>query len=138
MGGPVASRSAVACLAIDESQQPTCPHCAHRRRWNHQPSLAVHSTQPSLLGGTEGSMSTSCWSSMDAPSERPVERSSQRVLHAAEPRRVRGATPARGTSNGVLMTATGQCAERSTSRRTASKGEKCRKPDGPEDSTSRL
>src|SRR3954454_11718002 len=74
MGWPVASKCAVACLAIDESQQPTCPHCAHRRRWNHQPSLAVHSTQPSLLGGTEGYMSTSCWSSMDAPSERPVER----------------------------------------------------------------
>src|SRR5687768_17894956 len=36
----------------DESQQPTWPHRAQRRRWNHQPSVARHSTQPGPLGGT--------------------------------------------------------------------------------------
>ena len=33
-----------------------CPHCAHRRRWTHQPPAASHSTQPVPLGGTEGSI----------------------------------------------------------------------------------
>src|SRR4051812_38497081 len=33
-----------------------CPHWAHRRRWNHQPPSASHSTQPGPLGGTLGSI----------------------------------------------------------------------------------
>src|SRR5262245_48793700 len=34
-----------------------CPHLAHRRRWNHQPSgVARHSRQPSPLGSAVGSI----------------------------------------------------------------------------------
>jgi phosphohistidine phosphatase len=33
-----------------------CPHWAHRRRWNHQPRVFSHSTQPGPDGGTLGSM----------------------------------------------------------------------------------
>ena len=32
------------------------PHWAQRRRWNHQPPAASHSTQPVPLGGTHGSI----------------------------------------------------------------------------------
>src|SRR4029079_7062522 len=35
------------------------PHWAHRRRWNHQPSLARQVAQPGPLGGTEGSIGAS-------------------------------------------------------------------------------
>src|SRR5687768_18469377 len=34
------------------------PHRAHRRRWNHQPSAARHSTHPGPLGGTVASISS--------------------------------------------------------------------------------
>jgi len=37
------------------------PHLAQRRRWNHQPPVARHSTQPAPDGGTEGSI----WSLAD-------------------------------------------------------------------------
>src|SRR6185369_7213849 len=30
-----------------------CPHWAHRRRWNHQPSCARHSIHPVPDGGTD-------------------------------------------------------------------------------------
>jgi|tagenome__1003787_1003787.scaffolds.fasta_scaffold20858142_1 phosphohistidine phosphatase len=33
-----------------------CPHWAHRRRWNHQPPVFSHSTQPGPDGGTLGSI----------------------------------------------------------------------------------
>src|SRR6516165_4190418 len=55
-GCPVAEACAVACCMGEVSQQPMCPHCAHRRRCTHQPPAASHSTQPSPLGGTEGSI----------------------------------------------------------------------------------
>src|SRR3954453_6886801 len=41
---------AVACCDGDVSQQPMWPHRAQRRRWNHQPPVASHSTQPVPLG----------------------------------------------------------------------------------------
>src|SRR5260370_24391265 len=53
-GCPVAVACAVACCMGEVSQQPMCPHWAHRRRCTHQPPAASHSTQPSPLGGTEG------------------------------------------------------------------------------------
>src|SRR5262245_31960927 len=46
----------VPCWAGELSQQPTCPHNAHRRRWNHQPPALSHSKQPGPLGGTVGSI----------------------------------------------------------------------------------
>src|SRR5712692_5389360 len=55
-GCRVAAACAVACCMGEVSQQPMCPHCAHRRRCTHQPPAASHSTQPSPLGGTEGSI----------------------------------------------------------------------------------
>jgi hypothetical protein len=55
-GCPVAVAWALAYCMGEVSQQPMCPHCAHRRRWTHQPPAASHSTQPVLLGGTEGSI----------------------------------------------------------------------------------
>src|SRR6266567_9586058 len=55
-GCPVAEACAVACCMGEVSQQPMCPHCAHRRRCTHQPPAASHSTQPSPLGGTDGSI----------------------------------------------------------------------------------
>src|SRR5216683_6811719 len=55
-GCPVSAACAVACCMGEVSQQPMCPHCAHRRRCTHQPPAASHSTQPSPLGGTEGSI----------------------------------------------------------------------------------
>lgn len=36
-----------------------CPQPAQRRKWNHQPPLARHSTHPEPLGGIAGSMSMS-------------------------------------------------------------------------------
>src|SRR5829696_3754247 len=33
-----------------------CPHWAHRRRWNHQPPAASHSTHPVPLGTADGSI----------------------------------------------------------------------------------
>ena len=42
---------------VRESQQPTCPHSAQRRKCPHQPPLASHSTQPMPLGAAV----TSIW-----------------------------------------------------------------------------
>ncbi len=53
---PVVRAWADACWDGDESQQPMWPHVTQRRRWNHQPSAARHSTQPVPLGGTDGSI----------------------------------------------------------------------------------
>ena len=54
---PVAAACLLACCDGDELQQPICPQCTHRRRWNHQPSsVARHSTQPVPLGGIEASI----------------------------------------------------------------------------------
>ena len=57
-GWPAAVACPVACWLGDASQHPMWPHCAHRRRLNHQPgpSPARHSTQPSPDGGTDGSI----------------------------------------------------------------------------------
>src|SRR5215467_7991853 len=53
---PVAFAWLVACCDGELSQQPMCPHIAHRRRCSHQPPAASHSAQPVPLGGTAGSM----------------------------------------------------------------------------------
>jgi len=39
-----------ACWLGELSQQPMWPHSAHRRRCNHHPPEARHSTQPVPLG----------------------------------------------------------------------------------------
>src|SRR4051812_20257767 len=41
-----------ACWFGEVSQQPMCPHSTHRRRCNHHPFIAEHSTQPVPLGLT--------------------------------------------------------------------------------------
>src|SRR5260370_16694641 len=56
IGCPAIFACADACCEGELSQHPTWPHCVHRRRWTHQPPLALHSTQPVPLGGTAGSM----------------------------------------------------------------------------------
>src|SRR6516165_12421124 len=55
-GCPVAAAWALACWDGEESQQPMCPHCAQRRKWNHQPPASSHSAQPVPLGGTVASI----------------------------------------------------------------------------------
>jgi hypothetical protein len=47
------------CWLGELSQQPTCPHPAHRRRCSHQPGGAPprHSAQPCPLGGTSWAIS---------------------------------------------------------------------------------
>src|ERR1700728_4884155 len=50
---------AVACWLGEVSQHPMWPHCAQRRRCNHQPLLARHSSQPVPLGGTAGAIRSS-------------------------------------------------------------------------------
>ena len=54
--GRTRAACAVACWAGEESQQPTWPHCAHRRRCTHQPPAASHSTHPVPDGVAAGSM----------------------------------------------------------------------------------
>jgi hypothetical protein len=52
---PVSAACLDACWLGELSQQPMCPHSAHRRRWNHQPFAdARHSTHPSPLGFEAG------------------------------------------------------------------------------------
>src|SRR3954470_12531594 len=46
------------------------PHCVQRRRWNHQPPVASHSTQPVPLGTAAGSIPEASCPVIDAP---PVE-----------------------------------------------------------------
>src|ERR1039457_2083309 len=53
---PVAAACALACCEGEVSQQPICPHWAHRRRCSHQPPAASHSAQPVPLGATVGSI----------------------------------------------------------------------------------
>jgi hypothetical protein len=55
-GWPGNCACTVACCAGELSQQPMCPHWAHRRRCSHQPPVASHSTQPVPLGGIETSI----------------------------------------------------------------------------------
>src|SRR3569833_1694520 len=55
-GRPESRAWARACWDGEESQQPLCPHWAHRRRCNHQPPGFSHSTQPGPDGGTRGAM----------------------------------------------------------------------------------
>src|SRR6185437_3203669 len=35
----------VACLFLEESQHPTCPHSRHKRRWTHVSPIFTHSSQ---------------------------------------------------------------------------------------------
>src|SRR5258707_14860163 len=42
----------VACLFLEESQQPTCPHSRHRRRCTHVSPVFKQSSQPFALGVT--------------------------------------------------------------------------------------
>src|SRR5438132_8185036 len=51
-GWPVAWKCFVACLFLEESQQPTWPHVRQSRRCTHSSPLARHSSQPSELGVT--------------------------------------------------------------------------------------
>src|SRR4051812_1173691 len=43
-----------ACRPGDESQQPTCPHVRHSRRWTHGVPSSRHSSQPRGVRGTTG------------------------------------------------------------------------------------
>src|SRR5579872_914433 len=55
IGCPVAAACLDACWLGELSQQPICPHSAHRRRCSHQPlGEARHSTHPSPLGFEAG------------------------------------------------------------------------------------
>ena len=58
-GCPASAAWWLACWDGDESQQPIWPQPAQRRRWNHQPSEARHSTHPEPLGVTEVSIRSS-------------------------------------------------------------------------------
>src|SRR6266550_1701727 len=51
-GWPVAWKCLVACLFLEQSQQPTWPQVKHRRRCTHRSPVARHSSQPSELGVT--------------------------------------------------------------------------------------
>src|SRR5579864_4136593 len=48
MGWFVAWKCLVACLFFDESQQPTCPHSRHRRKWTQVSPALMHSSQTSV------------------------------------------------------------------------------------------
>src|SRR5438270_8151113 len=52
MGWPVAWKCFVACLFLEESQQPTWPHVRQSRRCTQSSPIARHSSQPSVLGET--------------------------------------------------------------------------------------
>src|SRR5258708_8996039 len=63
-GWPLAWKCFVACLFLDESQQPTCPHVRQSRRCTQRSPVARHSSQPSELGVTGRICSTwgqVCW-----------------------------------------------------------------------------
>ena len=51
----MATACALACCDGELSQQPICPHWAHRRRWNHHPPAVSQSAQPLPLGDLVGS-----------------------------------------------------------------------------------
>src|SRR5438876_402265 len=51
-GWPLAWKCFVACLFLEESQQPTWPHVRQSRRCTHRSPVARHSSQPSELGVT--------------------------------------------------------------------------------------
>lgn len=42
----------VACLFLEESQQPTCPQTRHMRRWTQRSPDLRHSSQPLVWGRT--------------------------------------------------------------------------------------
>src|SRR5437868_15455149 len=58
-GWPLAWKCFVACLFLEESQQPTWPHVRQSRRCTHCSPVARHSSQPSELGVT-GRISLTC------------------------------------------------------------------------------
>src|SRR5713226_5238770 len=58
-GWLVAWKCFVACLFLEESQQPTWPHVRQSRRCTHRCPAARHSSQPSELGVT-GRISLTC------------------------------------------------------------------------------
>src|SRR5919107_1624563 len=60
-----------ACWEGEESQQPMWPQAAHRRRWNHHPPVASHSTQPGPLGGTDGSIAAVVSAGAQRPPDLP-------------------------------------------------------------------
>jgi hypothetical protein len=49
----------VACLLLEESQQPTCPQDRQSRRWTQESPIFKHSSQPLDLGRT-GLISLRC------------------------------------------------------------------------------
>src|ERR1700730_9623876 len=51
-GWPVERKCFVACLFLEESQQPTWPHVRQSRRCTQSSPNARHSSQPSVLGET--------------------------------------------------------------------------------------
>jgi hypothetical protein len=52
MGWWVLRKCFVACLFLEESQQPTCPQVRQRRRWTHSSPVFRQSSQPRALGVT--------------------------------------------------------------------------------------
>src|SRR2546421_6048146 len=52
IGWLVAWKCLVACLFLEESQQPTCPHSRQRRRCTHVSPILKQSSQPFALGVT--------------------------------------------------------------------------------------
>src|SRR6266700_578061 len=52
IGWFVAWKCLVACLFLEESQQPTCPHSRQRRRCTHVSPIFKQSSQPFALGVT--------------------------------------------------------------------------------------
>src|SRR5438874_1649729 len=52
IGWFVAWKCLVACLFLEESQQPTCPHSRQRRRCTHVSPVFKQSSQPFALGVT--------------------------------------------------------------------------------------
>src|SRR5947209_18499887 len=52
MGWLVAWKCLVACLFLEESQQPTWPHSRHRRRCTHVSPVFKQSSQPFAPGVT--------------------------------------------------------------------------------------
>src|SRR6266498_4195451 len=91
IGWVVSWKCAVACLAGEESQQPTCPQDRHSRRWTQVPPTARQSSQPSVVLGDTSLSSATCVHSGMAPSwhHRPDDRRAIRrhSLCANTPRR---------------------------------------------------
>ncbi len=60
MGCWVAWKCLVAWRFFESSQQPTCPHCMHRRRCTQRSPIFRHSSQPLLCGFTLRSTASRC------------------------------------------------------------------------------